>query len=690
MFIAPHFQVYVPRSDHPLSVSVTPASGNPDLYVSRTVQSPNAATCANCVDPVTKGPCCSVGSAYGADTVTVAKPVEKSTYYIGVVNGAAATATTYTLVAHTGAIQLLPGAPQASEVLARQSVLYQFSASDPDKADLVFALSQNSNEYPAVMYITPVNSSEITEVVIPSAQSNVWSSTKYVHSTIFWEYMFTFRCNFVSSTFHIFLSHTSILILISTFLFVFSFLLPYRPDQTAGGFRGEIKIDKSHPKACFEDCTYLVAVYGSSQVASTSYTLSVSSASSVVTLLSGVPVNGAVDNAATATETARTRRYRAYVDSTAVDVSIDVTVRFGKADVLVARIIEDLTDEKAVWKGNHITISHTDPKFTTGLFFILVRGDASVVESTPMTSYSITLSTDNTLLRLGEPARTVLRADGTYFFFNLEDEKADIYLEVTPDLSSLSASGTTVGELVHASSAASVGVSTSESVSSKLTSLAQTISTVTASSALSATAAGEYTVYVSTDSTYRHPGPDTPADKVSKFALKDGSYTAILLKSDPKFCAHCMYFVSVVGTAGEGVRVTATTPTSVDALIDGVTVDDSVALYSSLYYSISLAQAESKNMTILVEPCLGRADLFVSYTTYKPSKSDANYRAEGQRGLLTLPIPSRSTTAGALFNAYTLAVTGAELPKGALKQQEIVYRVTALSSYKGTFIIKTI
>jgi len=653
-----YYAAYVPRSDYPFVVTLTPASGNPDLYVSRTVAEPSAASCAGCVDPVTKGPCCFIASSAGAETVTVAKPIEKSTYHIAVINAGsgstgAAAPTTYTLVAHTGAVQLLQGVPQASEVLARQSVLYQYSVSDPEtKSDFTFSLSQNSAENPAQMFILAVSSTTATDVVIPSEKQSTWSST--------------------------------------------------RPDPADSGFRGEVRIHSGDAKACF-DCTYLIAVYGSPKIASTSFTLSVTSsaADSVQTLLAGVSVNGVVSNSADAGAASqpRERRYRAYVDSATSDVSIDVGVLFGDVTVLVARSVADLTDDKAKWKGQHIVIAHSDPDFAPGLFFILVRGTADAT-ALPLTSYSITLATDNTLLRFGEPLTTSIRTGGSFFFFKLEDDQADVYVEVQPSAALTAAEAAAMNALSAGSAvsyapsavgsplaAAAAAVSGPLSLSPRFAALAASVSARIGSADASAVvgaavgAAGEYTLYVSTDASHRHPGPDTPADKVSKFTLRAGQYTAVLLKSDPKYCGHCSYYVGLHGTAGEGVRVSATTPSSVDALTDGVIVDDGVPLYASQFYSISIAHAHDRNMTILVEPCVGRADLYVSYETYKPGKDDANYRAEGQHGLLTIPIASR-VSEKAVFNAYTLAVVGAELPKGAAQGQSVVYRLTALSTYK--------
>ncbi len=696
-----YYSIFIESPDRDLVVSVTPQSGDPDLFVSNVVNRPNMDTCNACSG------CCKHSRRIGADTVTIERPKE-GFYYIGV---HAYTTSTFTIVAHSTAIQLMPSIPIGGEALQGQSDIYTFTIRDDSKSNIKFILSQHNNRYPAVMYITAAKG------VIPDRNNSMWSSTV--------------------------------------------------PQPDIGGLRGEIVITKNDAQAVF-DGIYTIAVVGPSQVASTSYNILVTTSSGVQTLVANTPTAGNVAKG-------KTVYYRALVSSSKFDVNLDVSVRFGAVRTYMSTTHGKPDNSTAQWRTNHVSISHTNPDFYVGVYYIAIEG----VGTEPQSSFTLTFGTSNTVLFMGEAQNAVARETGNFFVVKLEESNTDLKVNVAPlsaleleytptsfarprvynadgslanndDVVEAAEAGVTILEEVnmrdvsvlstdpsteegalyqqfmqararrndytaraaaaagHATTVTADGVmlsysneaagavnsaaaargdagittevvtndvlgletpaSTSTSVSYSVAekvhtpaALAKAIESRVKSLADAALqddphTTVKFTVYVTTDGA--NPTPSTDAQAMWKGILTPPNYTFLISRGSKHFCADCNYYIGVFTTKDQAYALTTTTTNTVESLTDGVLRESTVRVEEYSYFALNAAHTD--NITVVLEPCYGSTHLFVSQDSYTPVDGDSNYASKNDHVANIIPIKGSGQSQSSPLRAYTVGVLGKE------------------------------
>jgi len=596
-----HSFYYVETHDRmsKLRVLVTALTGDPDLFISSTIQNPTHEACSQCQN------CCQTGRTLYGEDITIEPPLA-GVYYIGVQGY---TATTYRITAFTASAQLMPNVPQYGIAYAGQHTLYLFTVNDPKEGEIRFTLTQNNGPAPAQMFITT------TPDVIPDADNSMWSSTN--------------------------------------------------PQSDAGGLRGDIVLRKGMPNVC-HNCVYRISVVGAANSGTVDYAITVTNGEHV-TLQAGAPYRGKI-------ERGEKLYFRAQSENPNHDISIDA---YGLTHTVTAYVSKTEAYPSAAnvpenRRGQHINIPHHDAD-TYGLFFIAVElaPDAPV----PATAFTLTFSNSNVLVLLGEPIQTQV-VDKSYFFFKVDKPSADnrIVLELTDVSTPNAVSGFSRASLSGSSGARSLAVAQRNMLRRALDARHPS----SATGLLSALDDSAPRIYITTDSTYSHPDASTPKEVlVHPDELANWNWGQIVIpldSHDPNVCTDCHYFVGLEVPKPAVVSVDITTTDTIATLEEGVERRATATSDEIRYFALNSAHQHDKNITVFVEPCLGKVQhVFASYSRLQPDHTNANYNVENNfGGAAQLGIPARADAASSL-TAYTIGVQG---PKSGHGLEFLIQAVT--------------
>jgi len=153
-----YFAIQVDRIDKLLLVTCTALTGDPDLYISTSIERPTSAA----------GQWTWRSADYSTDAVLIPNPA-LGTYYIGVYGY---TNTTFLLTANIGHATLLPNTPHDDVVSAGEQRFYRFEMRDSTNSSLVVAVTPNDN---GQVLIYASNLPNVTE---PNATTAIWSSAE--------------------------------------------------------------------------------------------------------------------------------------------------------------------------------------------------------------------------------------------------------------------------------------------------------------------------------------------------------------------------------------------------------------------------------------------------------------------------------------------------------------------------------
>lgn len=328
-----------------------------------------------------------------------------------------------------------------------------------------------------------------------------------------------------------------------------------RADSTR---RGSLIVSATDRKACF-NCSYTIGVYG---LRATSYAIVVRYGAIGTLLESGHPVTATVDQGATS-------YFRAFVNSKANDIQISSTTFVGDAAIYVSMTDSRPSASSHSWKSvnmkdsNHISILSSDPAFSVGTFFIGVYG-------VKKTTFSLSVTTHNVMLKDGVPQSGQCQQGGAFFFLNVENLEGD----VTITLAGVDDRGTR-----------------------------------------------GFGLYVHTDSRYNEP------DSTHFLWKKDPileSESLVISAKDKNRCQRCTYFIGVHGTPTqeqETVRfmLRVRTANTYEILLDNKLVTGKLNALEWHYYEMYVTSARS--LSLELETCLGNADIYVAQDNYAPNEN---------------------------------------------------------------------
>eukprot|EP00457_Paulinella_chromatophora_P000073 gb/GEZN01000073.1/.p1 GENE.gb/GEZN01000073.1/~~gb/GEZN01000073.1/.p1 ORF type:complete len:2576 (+),score=267.19 gb/GEZN01000073.1/:57-7784(+) len=337
--------------------------------------------------------------------------------------------------------------------------------------------------------------------------------------------------------------------------------------------RYELEISPTDSIACTA-CQYRVLVTSDSL---SSYSITFVYGSAYQTIGNGQPVSGNLDQN-------EWRYYRATVNTDNLDINIDVTVQSAGSEVLMLASREVLLPTQVqkiprVWGAGpnptSITISHKDPDFAVGDFYIGIKGVTDA-------RYSLALSTGNILLAPGLPQSVLSLPGGSYFFYNQIDDDFTI-----------------------------------------------TLTTVEAKQADGTYC--EFDLYITSD---RVPPNQEIVQQPNRerFVWTSSTCTATSteLKDSPNFCANCTFFMGVLPKAGTLPAKSFTIRVSVhgvpDLLQQAIVTKGMAKSQTYEFYTVYVPKSKT-GLVLLVETCQGNADIYVSQNDYQPDKKSFKWHS---------------------------------------------------------------
>eukprot|EP01006_Ploeotia_vitrea_P032269 TRINITY_DN64533_c0_g2_i1.p1 TRINITY_DN64533_c0_g2~~TRINITY_DN64533_c0_g2_i1.p1 ORF type:complete len:2597 (-),score=1385.65 TRINITY_DN64533_c0_g2_i1:818-8563(-) len=522
-----------------LAISVSAITGDPDVYVSLTNPTPNRTDNYQ------------FSREWGSDFIDIVNPAV-GTWHIAVTSYYNCTYTiTASVRTQLSSTTLIDGEADEASTALDAVRYYRFAVDDPRHlSDLTFTLSV-SNDGHADIYIRTSQNVTDKHHAFPSVDMYQWSTSVARYSQL----------------------------------------------------RGVVKISHRDPQACF-NCTYLVTLIPQasflheSAPVHTSLVASLSNegSDSVGTLLrDGVSVRGTVEGG-------KYDYYRFFIDAN-VNINVMVTTFSGDADIFVSRTAQhpNMTNH---WKksvhafegGDHISLTGNETALSSNpeenVLYIAVYGWMP-------SSYTISVSTSNIMLADGKPMNVVMQPGGTFFVFELANQRQDMRITV-------------------------VGAETSNF-------------------------GAEYDLYLNTNSTHFQPNQHN-SDWYKRGLTRREFWN--IAPTDSRYCPRCLYFLGVYGPAGV-FTITASTADSMIQLSDGKEVPGFVAPGESQFYELPLSAAD--NFTLSLEPCETTMTLYVGQDSFKPDA--ARHRWAGDE-FGKVEVLDRFTDTAIFINVYNPSTEG--------------------------------
>jgi hypothetical protein len=441
---------------------------------------------------------------YGSDQIVINNP-QQGTYYISCY---AFTNASFILLATNGPITLVNGEPHEDTLDVAQMRTYVLNVQNPENKDLFFTVNPNLGT--PVMYIS----------------TDLFMNSSYPDPS---HYLWTTASASVDTQ------------------------------------RYALTVSMSQPGAC-NNCSYLISVMcpGTSGTSGSycQYSITADYADSLILLSDGKPYSASVTQGAS-------KYFRAVID-TVTDINIASTTFDGDVEIFVSVSNPYPSQSNFDWssgtsntRGDHVAISHTDPKFAVGPYYIAVYGIQDA-------RYTITLATGLNLLTPGLPQLAALNSTGSAsFFFNVNNIPTNISFSI------------------FATNATSCDIPW----------------------------VVKYNVYISSDEDNTAPGPDAYTWMTS---LNEGGVFQIA-SNDPHYCDECTYYITVTGTPNQEFLVEASTQDTADTLLSSRCVAGTIVQGGWKYYQVFVTDAV--NFVVLVESCTGNADVYASQTNYEPTQT---------------------------------------------------------------------
>jgi len=437
---------------------------------------------------------------FGSDQIVYPTP-QLTTYYIACY---AFTNTSFTLLATIGPILLVNGEPHQDTLDRGQARVFVAHVNNPENKDLFVTLNVDLGS--PVLYVGTFDNG-----TYPSAQHYQWTTA----------------------------------------------------DTSGDNQRYALTIPMGINGAC-NNCSYFITVScptNSNANSLCSYAITMDYADSIILLSNGKPYSASVNAGSS-------KYFRALIDDSTKDINVATTTFDGDVEIFVSTSNPYPNQHSYDWSsgtqsrtGDHVAISHSDPKFRLGTYYIGIFG---ILES----RFSLTLATGLNLLTAGIPQYAALTSAGTgNFFWNINNLPTNITLSVL----AVNATG------------------------------------------CNSPSTGNYTVYISNNDENTQPGPD---NYVWKFKITEGE-SHLILTSDKSYCTECTYYMAIEGAANKTFTIQVSTQDTPDTLLSSRCASGLVDQGTWKYYQVFVSQAV--NFVVLVESCTGNADVYASQQDYEPN-----------------------------------------------------------------------
>jgi hypothetical protein len=348
---------------------------------------------------------------------------------------------------------------------------------------------------------------------------------------------------------------------------------------------------KTDPNRCTSVCTFYITVESQSYF-SVGYVITAVYGETAQLIQSGKPV------ASPAVLSGEWRYYRAIIPSSLRGVTIVVIEDYGKVEVFASQTVEKPNAANSTWtsgaepgaRGHSISIR--SGKYAAGLMYIGVH----VIESS---QFQIVLTTANTILSDGKPYSAYCMQGGqaALYVINVDQRSSQIKPDIKFHLDS--SYGHQVGELQ---------------------------------------------LYISTNASEIDPSKHSmwsyPMHLDEKYTIK---------ATDTKYCAYCSYFIAVGCARSTPYTITVSTGDEPQQIYADSNTRGSIVkpagVTQDIYDYYTVPTQLFSNFSMELQPCTGKQYLYASQTEPTPNSNSFQQKSELENSIQSINLYQKVTTA---------------------------------------------